>query len=209
MPCPEPVLCVQGLGFAYPGQPPLFDALSFELPPGVSVLDGDIGSGKTTLLKLLAGDLWGHGECRLGSRRQADDAAAWRQAVCFFDPRDAAFDALTPAALRDLLRQRHPTLDSAVWQRHADAFGLQPHQHKPLAALSTGSRRKAALAVALSAGAALTLLDEPGAGLDAASLRHLAQALRAAARWRGRALLLASSLPLDLPPPASRVLLLA
>jgi ABC-type multidrug transport system ATPase subunit len=200
-------LCVQGLGFAYPGQPPLFDSLSFGLPSGVSVLDGEIGSGKTTLLKLLAGDLTGRGECRLGGLRQSDDAAAWRQAVCFFDPRDAAYDALTPAALRDLLQQRHPALDAGAWQRHADAFGLQPHQGKPLAALSTGSRRKAALAVALSAGAALTLLDEPGAGLDAASLRHLAQALRVAAGWRGRALLLASSLPLELPQSAARVLL--
>lgn len=141
----EPVLRVRGLGFAYPGQAPLFDALSLELPPGVNHLDGDIGSGKTTLLKLLAGDLPCRGDCRLGGLRQSDDAAAWRQAVCFFDPRDAAFDALTPAALRDLLHQRHPTLDAAAWQRHADAFGLQPHLGKPLAALSTGSRRRAAL----------------------------------------------------------------
>lgn len=47
-----PVLQVQDLHFAYPGQPPLFDGLAFTLPAGLTRLDAELG--KTTLLKVLA-----------------------------------------------------------------------------------------------------------------------------------------------------------
>ena len=53
---PSTVLRAKDLGFAYP-QRRLFQELSFELPPGLSLIRGGDGSGKTTLLRLLAGDL--------------------------------------------------------------------------------------------------------------------------------------------------------
>lgn len=193
----EPVLRVEALGFAYPGQPPLFDALSFTLPPGLSLLQGDMSSGKTTLLKLLAGDLHGSGNCRLPGLSLGDDPAAWRAAVCGFDPRAAAFDALTPHGLMQALKHRHPTVDEAGWQAHIQAFGLAPHAAKPMYALSTGLRRKAALAVALASGCPLTLLDEPAGGLDGPGLAHLRRALERAARAPQRALLLVCSQGLD------------
>ncbi len=197
-----PVLQVQDLHFAHAGEAPIFTGWSFDLSPGVSLLEGDMGGGKTTLLRLLAGEWQGRGELRLRGLRQSDDPAAWRREVCWFDPRDPAWDPLTPPALMDTLRQRHPGLDADAWQRHAQAFGLQPHLGKAMFMLSTGLRRKAALAVALSAGCALTLLDEPAGGLDAPSLRQLEKALNALARDRGRALLMVSSLPLAVQPPA-------
>lgn len=193
----EPVLHVEGLSFAYPGQPPLFDRLGFTLPPGLSLLQGDMSSGKTTLLKLLAGELRGTGDVRLPGRRLADDAAAWRAAVCGFDPRDPACDALTPQGLMQALKYRHPTLDEAGWQAHVDAFGLAPHAAKPLHALSTGLRRKAGLAVALASGCPLTLLDEPAGGLDGPGLAHLRRALQRAAHTPRQALLLVCSHGLD------------
>ncbi len=63
--------------------------------------------------------------------------------------------------------------------------------------LSTGSRRKVALAALLAAGCPLTLLDEPGAGLDAASLRHLRQALSEANADPARATIVVASFGLD------------
>lgn len=173
------VLQVKHLGFAYAGEAPLFADWSADLPPGVTLLDGDMGCGKTTLLQLLAGDLLATGDTELRLRGQtfSDDPAAYRREVCWFNPRDEAFDGLTPAGLMAALRERHPALDEAAWQRHIDAFELAPHLAKPLYALSTGMRRKAGLAIALSAGCALTLLDEPTGGLDASSLDHLAESL--------------------------------
>ncbi len=199
---PAPVLLVQGLHFAYPGQAPLFSGWGASLPAGLTWLAGDTGSGKTTLLRLLAAELPCQGQRALGPLSPAADATAWRRLVCWFDPRDPAWDALTPAGLRDALQLQHPALDLGQWQRHLQGFGLLPHADKPLYALSTGSRRKAALAVALSSGARLVLLDEPTGGLDSAALCHLGQALAEAHVWPDRALLLASSQGRDAVPGA-------
>jgi ABC-type multidrug transport system ATPase subunit len=188
---PAPVLQVRGLCFAHPQQDSLFADLSFALAPGVHRLQGD--SGKTSLLRLLAGELRGAGELWLCGRRLDTDPAACRQAVCWFDARDQRFDALTPAGLMATLRERHAGLDEAAWRDHLAGFALGPHLDKPLYALSRGSRQKAALAVALSAGCALTLLDEPGAGLDRPSLDHLARALAGPVAGPGRAVLMVCS----------------
>jgi len=46
-----------------------------------------------------------------------------------------------------------------------------PHQHKQLFMLSTGSRRKVAVAGLLACGATITCLDQPYAALDSASIQ--------------------------------------
>ena len=123
------------------------------------------------------------------------DAAVSRRSVFWFDPAvDApAGDALTPGEHAAALRAAHTQFDAAAWRRHANAFGLGPHWHKPLYPLSTGSKRKVWLAAALASGCPLTLLDEPGAALDAASVACLMRALAALAQQPGRAVLVASS----------------
>jgi len=211
---PEALLAVQGLGFAHAGQTPLFSGFSAQLPPGLCWLAGDTGSGKTTLLRLLAGELpatWAAGgHLRLGTARLDRDPAAYRRQVCWFDPRNPAWDALTPAGLMAAQRALHPALDEAAWQRHLAGFELLPHADKGFYALSTGSRRKAALAVALSSAAPLILLDEPTAGLDGPALRHLARALGEADARPDHLLLLATSQGRDAVPgaPAGRLITL-
>ena len=197
-PAGRPVLRVQGLHFAHAGQAPLFSGWQASLPAGVVWLCGDTGSGKTTLLRLLAGELPPQaGHLTLGGRDAAAQPAAWRRQVCWFDPRDPAWDGLTPAGLLAAQAARHPGQHLPgrrhTWQQQVLGLGLAPHLDKPLYALSTGSRRKAALAVALSSTAPLILLDEPTAGLDGASLRHLAGALAARHAARGSVLVLACS----------------
>lgn len=199
-----PVLTVRGLGFAYaPHQAPLFTDWSSDLLPGITRIEGE--SGKTTLLRLLAGELRGRGELSLLGTRLHSDEAAYRQAVCWFDPREAAFDALTPEGLMQTLQPRYPALDTTAWQRHLRGLDLEQHLHKPLYMLSTGSRRKAGLAVALSAGCALTLLDEPTGGLDAPSLAYLEGALTEAARHPQRAIVLVCSRGLEAMPLAGTI----
>ncbi len=210
----NPVLRVDHLCFGHPGQPALFDGWSAALTAGLTLLEGDTSSGKTSLLRLLAGELRGTGQITLAGRRidpapdphtdtdtdppaGAAGAAAWRRDVCWIDPRDAAWDALRPDELMVAQRALHPGFDASAWQRHLDAFDLQPHRAKSMFMLSAGTRRKVALAAALSAGCTLTLLDEPTAGLDRPSLAWLAKALGEAAGQPGRAWLLASAWGLE------------
>ena len=190
-----PALQVQGLHFAFDGEPPLFSALGFTLGAGVHRLSGESGSGKTTLLQLLAGQRPFDGQCRLSGLSPATDAAAWAQAVCFVDARQPAFDPLTPAALMASVRLIHPQLDEAAWRAHVDGFGLAPHAFKTMHMMSTGMRRKAALAAVLAAGAALALLDEPLAGLDAPAIAHLVHSLNA---LRGTTLVISGVWPAGL-----------
>ncbi len=175
------LLSLAGLRFSWPGEPPLFDGLQAEVGPGVTLLQGGIASGKTTLLRLVAGELEGAGRIALCGRTRRDDVAAWSRDVAFLDAADERLDALTVAELSALLRERHGAGDPAAWERHAVGFALGPHLAKTMFQLSTGTRRKVALAALLATRATLTLLDEPAAGLDAASRRHLCDALLALA----------------------------
>jgi ABC-type multidrug transport system ATPase subunit len=68
---------------------------------------------------------------------------------------------------------------------------LQQHLQKTGHMMSTGSRRKVWLAAALASGAAVALLDQPFAALDAPSIRAVTELLRQAAGSAGRVIVLA------------------
>ncbi len=192
-----PLLRIDRLCLRWPDGASQFSDLSLDIGAGVTLLHGDSGSGKTTLLRVIAGDLAAGGRIVLNGRSRDGDAARWRRDVGVLDAADARLDALTADGVMAAVGERHGALDEAAWRRHVDAFGLQPHLAKAMFQLSTGSRRKVALAALLAARCPLTLLDEPGAGLDAASLRHLRQALAEANGDCERATLVVASFGLD------------
>lgn len=72
-----------------------------------------------------------------------------------------------------------PAWDAHAWQQHVEGFALAPHLGKAWWQLSTGTQRKCWLAAALASGAMLTVVAEPIAGLDKASITYLGQALDA------------------------------
>lgn len=178
---PSTILRSQDLAFAYP-QRRLFHGLSFELPPGVSLLRGGDGSGKTTLLRLLAGDLPSDaGTLCLRGSSLGEQPAAYRAQVFRVDHQASGLDQLTAAAHVAALSARQPGFNPARLPALIDGLGLTPHWQKPLYMLSTGSRRKVWLAAAFACGAPLTLLDEPFAALDQPSIRFVLSLLQAAA----------------------------
>ena len=79
-----------------------------------------------------------------------------------------------------------------------DAVALTSLADVPVRFLSTGQRKRAALARVIAADAQLWLLDEPGNGLDRDGLTML-EGLIARHRAGGGAVLIASHLPLALP----------
>ena len=193
MPTHTTVLHVQGLTFAYPDQPALADDWSASIAAGVTLLHGDTGSGKSTLLRVLAGTLPATGRLTLAGVHLDVDAAAYRRAVFQCDPATDAFDQITARAGTASLCDGDTGFDTNAWQALVEGFALTPHLDKPIYMLSTGSRRKVWLAAALAAGRALTLLDEPTGGLDAASINCLMSALDGLARQRERAIVVASA----------------
>jgi len=196
-PNPLPILQLDGVGFAYPGQPALAAGWSALVGEGVTLLHGDTGSGKSTLLRVIAGTLPASGKLTLAGARLDAEPEAYKRQVFFCDPATEAFDEVTARACTAMLGEGDAGFDAALWQTLVEGFSLLPHIDKPMYMLSTGSKRKVWLAAALASGRPLVLLDEPEGALDARSIGCLWKAVESQATRKGRALLIASSAHLD------------
>ena len=186
-----PVLQFEDLHFSYPGGQ-LFNQLSGDLKPGVTLIQGGDGRGKTTLMRLLAGDLDAQaGQLQINGIRLQDQPAIYRQQLFWVDPRTTAFDQLTPLAFFKSQRILYPRFDSTRLDTLVESLDLAPHLHKQLFMLSTGSKRKVWLAAAFASGASVTLLDMPFAALDQASIGVVLDLLATTAPSTERAWVLA------------------
>lgn len=183
-----PLLQVEGLHWRAPfeGAPPLFAGLGLQAGAGVLGVTGDEGRGKSALLRLIAGELRPDaGRIRIGAPAEALDPhalpagdARLRERLFWCDPQSDRHDGRVARDYLAMQRQGRPGWSEAALAAQLEGFALHEHLDKRLEMLSTGTRRKLRLAAALASGAMLVLLDDPGAALDARSLRHLAEALR-------------------------------
>ncbi|MBV7500544.1 heme ABC exporter ATP-binding protein CcmA [Achromobacter sp. ACM05] len=175
---PLPVLSARGL-VSRRGGP---GALDFDLHAGQLLnVQGANGSGKTSLLRMLAGllrPLDGGIFDPAGDIRR--DPSAHFARTAYLGHGNGLSGDLT--ALENLRCSLHvagtPRRDDAI-AACLDDWRLGACLHTPAARLSQGQGRRLALAAVVLGAKPLWLLDEPDAGLDAASLEHLAQALRA------------------------------
>ena len=152
---------------------------------GLSLLLDEEGEAAGLLLRVLAGEVApSAGTVRWGEW----DVAAWRarspESLFWRDPR-APWPEISPEQWATELVARYPAWREDDWQRHVQGLALQEHLRKEMFRLSTGGKRKVLLAAALASGAPLTLIDEPEAALDHASIRYLREALGEEARRAG------------------------
>lgn len=171
------LLLVSRLNFSYPGLD-LFQDFSARIDAGVTLVRGGDGRGKTTLLNLLAGLMPARdGVLELNGLRLDSEPENYRRQVFFIDPRSEAYDQMTPPEVFAALAERYPQFDHALLPALTEGLSLTPHLEKKLFMLSTGSKRKVYLAAAFAARATLTLLDDPYASLDRASINFVAATL--------------------------------
>lgn len=178
------------------GDRAIFAGLSFSLEAGGALLLlGANGAGKSSLLRLLAGlipaaegQLLWHGQDALADR------VAHAARLRYLSHQDALKPSLTARENLDF----YARLWGGKVEPALQSVGLEDLAELPARMLSSGQKRRLALARLALAPAPLWLLDEPTVGLDAASVRRLG-ALLAAHRDAGGAVIAATHLPLPLP----------
>ena len=168
----------------------------------VVALAGPSGSGKSTLLQVIlgllpadGGQVWLAGDGR--SVALADlDPAAWRRQVAWV-PQDPYLFAGTVA---DNIRLAAPNASDTAVRAALAAVGLGELDAVTVlgergAGLSSGQRRRVAVARAIVRDAPLLLLDEPTAGLDEDTERLVLAAVRDLARTDRRAVIVVAHRP--------------
>lgn len=164
----------------------LFEGLNFALAPGdAALVTGPNGAGKSSLVRIAGGLL----APAAGAMRREGDIALLAEAHAL-DPELPLARALDFWAALDGRR-------GAVAGALAE-LGLDQIADVPVRMLSTGQRRRAAMARVAASGAPIWLLDEPANGLDAVAVGTL-EALIADHRKDGGIALVATHLPIRLP----------
>jgi len=145
-----------------------FSGVGFALDQGQAlVVTGPNGSGKSTLLRIIAG-LLPKAEGRLLIEGGGDDFPSIASACHYLGHQNAMKTALSVVENLRFWRDFNGSGDSSV-DEALETVGLGGIGHLPFGYLSTGQRRRAAIAKLLVSHRPLWLLDEPTAGLDKAS----------------------------------------
>jgi len=209
-----PLLVVEDLRvhFTVPGQPDApvraLDGVSFVLEAGGALaVVGETGSGKTTLARALLGlhpPGSVRGSIRLGGAElsgASEDrwrAVRWRRVALAVQNAGTAFNPVYRVGeqIAEGLREHLRLTGAEAAARSADwvaQVGLQPrHLRAYPHQLSGGEKQRLMLAMALSCGPDLLIVDEPTSGQDMLARAQVIALLRQIRAERGMALLLIS-----------------
>jgi manganese/zinc/iron transport system ATP- binding protein len=172
---PAPVVSVRGLTVSY-GQRPVLRSVSFDVQRGNLVgIVGPNGAGKSTLLKAMLGLIEAESGTVIIDGRPASDC---RDRVAYV-PQTEAVDWDFPVTVFDVvLMGRYGRLGWFSRPGRADRVaaaealalvGMEDFRDRHIRQLSGGQQQRVFLARALSQQADILLLDEPFAGVDAAT----------------------------------------
>ena len=196
----EAVLEVWDLCKHYPGFS--LENISFQLEAGqIMGFLGRNGAGKTTTIKAIL-DLCRPDSGTVRILGQSLDAPGIRAKIGYAAGGAAFYPRKTLASIAALTRRFYPEWDEKAYTRYCEVFRLD--QSKQIRALSEGMKVKFQLALALSHGAKLLLLDEPSSGLDPVSRAELRDIFRQLAA-NGTAVFFSTHITSDLSDCASHI----
>jgi heme exporter protein A len=162
----------------------------------VLAIVGPNGSGKTTLLRVIATSLTPtRGSGRVFGRDLVDEADAVRELTGMLGHATGLYDDLSGAEnLRFAQRMYGGPTSAAVIDTALEAVGMRRHASERVRALSSGMRRRIALARLLLRRPRLLLLDEPYNTFDSAGVAVVDAVIRETVRAGGAALVVTHDL---------------
>lgn len=176
---------VENLSFAYPDGHRALDDVTLRIAPGEKVaLLGPNGAGKSTLILHLNGILRGRaGKVRVSGMEVSDKTLGRvRQAVglVFQNPDDQLFSptVFDDVAFGPIYQGLRPAEVRARVDEALAAVGMSDYRARVSHHLSTGEKKRIAIATVLSMQPEILVLDEPTAGLDPRARRGLINLLR-------------------------------
>lgn len=176
---------VENLSFAYPDGHRALDDVTLRIAPGEKVaLLGPNGAGKSTLILHLNGILRGRaGKVRVSGMEVSDKTLGRvRQAVglVFQNPDDQLFSptVFDDVAFGPIYQGLRPDEARARVDEALAAVGMSDYRARVSHHLSTGEKKRIAIATVLSMQPEILVLDEPTAGLDPRARRGLINLLR-------------------------------
>jgi ABC-2 type transport system ATP-binding protein len=169
------VIQFNDLTFNY-GRGHLYEDFNLSLEsPGIHGLFGTNGTGKSTMLKLINGLIFPlQGQCTVDGMASQSRHPDILEKI-FYLPEEIDSPAITAVQLGMLKGAFYPRFDLAKLTELLSLFGIPEGQR--LQQMSYGQKKKAYIAVAISTGAPILLMDEPTNGLDIPSKLHFRQAL--------------------------------
>jgi len=179
----QPIISIENLDFAYPDGHVALQDLSLEIQEGEKIaLVGPNGAGKSTLMLHLNGILGGESGLRVGGlplKKQNLPVIRALVGLVFQNPDDQLF---SPTVFEDVafgpLHMGLPEdevvtrVEEALAQVDMSGFESRLSHH-----LSTGQKKRIAIATVLSMRPQMLVLDEPSAGLDPRARRGLIELL--------------------------------
>lgn len=174
LPLPDEALAISGITVGYGGVPAIEDATARFAKGAMTAIIGPNGAGKSTLLKAALGLI----RPQTGEVRAFGLPVAQALPRIAYVPQRAAVDWDFPARVIDVVLMgawRRTGLLGRLSGEKARAVeclarvGMETFATRQIGALSGGQQQRVFLARALMQGADLYLLDEPFAGVDAAT----------------------------------------
>jgi len=193
---PDNALELRDVRKSYPGF--TLKDVSFTLPCGaIGGLIGPNGAGKTTIIKLIMNLVRREaGEIRVFGLDNRASEIEVKSRIGFVYDVPGFWDDQSLDSQRRALGAFYPRWSDETFLRLAREFGLP--LDKKYKALSHGAKTKFALAMALSHGADLLIMDEPTAGLDPIFRRELLQRLSSLLQDEGKSILFSTHVTSDL-----------
>ena len=145
------------------------DDVTLDIEPGaITGLLGRNGAGKSTLLRIIAGqEFASSGVVRVFGQGSLENDSVLRRLILIRE--DQEFPDINVRRAIEIASWFLPNWSGEIAASILDEFELPPR--RAIKRLSRGMRSALSLAIGLAARADLTLLDEPGAGLDVVA-RH-------------------------------------